>query len=112
MRQVLTAQLKLHLDVAQFQAVRRTQLAYRDALNAAGRYVFANGKRSNQQALQPACYAQIRTQYGLPAPMACNVPRQGGAPYKILWAKVKASASGRAVGHTKQRYRCLDRPPK
>src|SRR5215469_14744026 len=92
MIQVLTAKLKLQTTPEQFQALRRAQLAYRDALNAVSRYAFAHGKMSNQQGLQRACYEQIRTEYGLPAQMACNVPRQVGATYKTLWTKVKANA--------------------
>jgi putative transposase len=110
-KQVLTAKLKLHTDTAQFQGLRRAQLAYRDALNAVSRYAFAHGKLSNQQALQRACYEQIRSTYDLPAQMACNVPRQVGATYKALWTKVRANATARASGRTKRRYKGLDRPP-
>ena len=112
MKQLITAKLKLHPAAVQFQALRRAQLAYRDALNAVSRYAFAHGKMSNQQALQRACYEQMRTEYGLPAQMACNVPRQVGATYKTLWTKVKANAAARNAGHTKKRYKGLDQPPK
>ncbi len=112
MKQVITAKLKLHTDTAQFQALRHTQLAYREALNMVSRYAFAHGKMSNQQALQRACYEQIRTEYGLPAQMACNVPRQIGATYKALWTKVKANTLFRNAGHTRKRYKGLDQPPK
>ena len=43
-----TAKLKLHADATQFHALRRTQLAYRDALNYVSRYAFAQGKMSNK----------------------------------------------------------------
>jgi len=112
MKQVITAKLKLHTDTAQFQALRHTQLAYREALNMVSRYAFAHGKMSNQQALQRACYEQIRTEYGLPAQMAYNVPRQIGATYKALWTKVKANTLFRTAGHTRKRYQGLDQPPK
>jgi putative transposase len=112
MKQVVTAKLKLQTDPQQFQALRRTQLAYRDALNAVTGYAFAHGKLSNQQALQRACYSDIRTRFGLPAQMACNVPRQVGATYKALWTKVKANLTARATGRTKKRYKGLDQPPK
>jgi IS605 OrfB family transposase len=112
MKQAITAKLKLHTDTAQFQALRHTQLAYREALNMVSRYAFAHGKMSNQQALQRACYVQIRTEYGLPAQMACNVPRQVGATYKALWTKVKANTLLRNAGHTRKRYKGLDQPPK
>ena len=71
MRQILTAKLKLHTTPDQFRALRETQLAYRDALNSVSRYAFAHGKMSNQQALQQACYDDIRQAHGLPAQMAC-----------------------------------------
>ncbi|HEX4202957.1 MAG TPA: hypothetical protein VHZ51_01900, partial [Ktedonobacteraceae bacterium] len=74
MKQLITAKLKLHTDPAQFQALRTTQLAYRDALNAVSRYSFAHGKKSNQQWLQQEMYAEVRAVYHLPAQMACNVP--------------------------------------
>jgi putative transposase len=112
MKQVVTAKLKLYPDAAQFQALRRTQLTYRAALNAVSQYAFVHGKLSNQQALQHACYEQLRTQYGLPAQMACNVPRQVGATYKSLWTKVQANVTARETGRTKKRYRGLDQPPK
>jgi putative transposase len=112
MKQVITAKLKLHPDAAQFRALRRAQLAYRDALNAVSRYAFAHGKMSNQQALQRACYEELRTTHGLPAQMACNVPRQVGATSNTLWTRVKANMAARTTGRTKKRYRGLDQPPK
>jgi len=44
--------------------------------------------------------------------MATNVPRQVGATYKTLWTKVKQNAAHRKAGHTKKRYKGLDKPPK
>src|SRR6266700_7792994 len=111
MKQVVTAKLKLHTSPEQFQALRQTQLAYRDALNAVSRYAYEHGKMSNQQALQRACYDEIRTVYHLPAQMACNVPRQVGATYKALWTKVKQNAAARSAGKTKKRYKGLDQAP-
>src|SRR6266571_5160094 len=84
MKQLITAKLKLHTTPDQFQALRKTQLAYRDALNAVSRYAYEHGKISNQRTLQREMYDQIRLLYGLPAQMACNVPRQVGATYKAL----------------------------
>jgi len=52
MKQMITAKLKLHTVPSQFQALRTTQLAYRDALNSVSRYAFVHGKKSNQQWLQ------------------------------------------------------------
>ncbi len=60
MKQIITAKLKLHTDPAQFAALRRTQLAYREALNVVSRHAFAHGKTSNQRLLQREMYAQIR----------------------------------------------------
>src|ERR1700676_55697 len=40
MKQMLTAKLKLHTTPEQFQKLRQTQLAYRDALNFVSRYAF------------------------------------------------------------------------
>src|SRR5215831_2078315 len=112
MNTVLTAKLKLHTTPEQVHALRRTQLAYRDALNYVSRYAFAHGKVSNTVGLQAGTYQEIRAHFGLPAQMACSVPRQVGATYKTLWTKVKANAAARAAGHTKKRYRGLDQPPK
>src|SRR5438067_1607533 len=44
--------------------------------------------------------------------MACSVPRQVGATYKGLWTKVKQNVAHRQAGHTKKRYKGLDKPPK
>src|SRR5207245_6493635 len=40
MQQIITAKLKLTTTPEQFEALRETQLAYRDALNAVRRYAF------------------------------------------------------------------------
>ncbi len=111
MNMALTAKLKLHTTPDQFRALRQTQLAYRAALNYVSRYAFSHGKMSNKVALQESTYADIRTQFGLPAQMACSVPRQVGATYKTLWMKVKANAAARAAGYTSKRYRGLDAAP-
>ncbi len=76
MKQVLTAKLKLHPDSAQFQALRHTHLAYRDALNYVSRYAFENGKMSYKVALQQGTYAAIRVRFHIPAQMACSILRQ------------------------------------
>jgi putative transposase len=111
MKQSITAKLKLHTDPAQFQALRATQLKYRDALNYVSQYSFAQGKISNQRRLQAACYDEIRLKFGLPAQMACNVPRQVGATYKTLWTKVRHNTAARKAGITTKRYQGLDQPP-
>ena len=111
MKQIITAKLKLHTTHEQFAALRKTQLAYRDALNEVSRYAFEHGKLSSGRALQRDCYDEIRVRYKLPAQMACNVPRQVGATYKTLWTKVKQNAAHRKAGRTKKRYKGLDKPP-
>jgi IS605 OrfB family transposase len=108
----LTAKLKLQTTDEQFQALRRTQLAYRDALNYVSRYAFTHGKMSNKVGLQDGTYQDIRTRFDLPAQMACSVPRQVGATYKGLWTRVKANTAARNAGHTRKRYKGLDRPPR
>jgi putative transposase len=112
MKQIMTAKLKLHTAPEQFQALRRTTLAYRDALNAVSRYSFEHGKISNQRTLQREMYAEIRTVYHLPAQMACNVPRQVGATYQALWTRARQNAAARKAGMTKKRYKGLDNPAK
>lgn len=112
MKQMITAKLKLHTTPSQFQALRHTQLAYRDALNAVSRYAFAHGKKSNQQWLQHEAYADVRATYHLPAQMACNVPRQVGATYKTLWTRLKQNQTARKAGLTKKRYKGSDQPPR
>jgi IS605 OrfB family transposase len=111
MNTTLTAKLKLLTTGDQFQALRHTQLAYRDALNFVSTYAFAHGKTSNGQRLQKATYADVRAQFGLPAQMACNVPRQVSATYKGLWTKVRKNAEARRLGHTRKRYKGLDKAP-
>jgi IS605 OrfB family transposase len=108
----ITAKLKLRTTPEQFCALRQTQLAYRGALNYVSRYAFAHDKMSHAVGLQEGTYADIRTRFGLPAQMACSVPRQVGATYKTLWTKVKANAAARAAGQTKKRYRGLDYAPR
>ncbi len=48
---MITAKLKLHTTPEQFQALRATQLAYRDALNYVSQYAYERGKMSNRVAL-------------------------------------------------------------
>ena len=67
MKQMLTAKLKLHMTPEQFVQLRRTQLAYRDALNYVSWYSFAHGKKSNQQWLQRETYDEIRLRFHLPS---------------------------------------------
>src|SRR5437660_9415000 len=112
MKEMLTAKLKLKTTPEQFQALRQTQLAYRNGLNYVSQYSFEQGKMSSGRALQRDCYDEIRVKFRLPAQMACNVPRQVGATYKTLWTKVKQNAAARKAGITRKRYQGLDQPPK
>ena len=108
----LTAKLQLQATPDPFRALRETQLAYRDALNFVSQYAFAHGTLSNTVALQDGTYREVRATFGLPAQLACSVPRQVGATYKALWTRVKANAAARAAGRTRKRYRGLDAAPK
>src|SRR6266568_4489809 len=112
MKQTIVAKLKLQPTPEQFQALRQTQLAYRDALNYVSRYAFEHGKMSNKVRLQDGTYRQIRARFKIPAQMACSIPRQVGATYKMLWTKVKQNVADRRKGVTKKRYKGLDQPPK
>ncbi len=112
MKQVITAKLKLHTTSEQFQALRTTQLAYRDALNHVSQYAYAHGKSSNRVFLQDGTYDLVRTRFKLPSQMACSVPRQVGATYKTLWTKVKQNAAQRKAGMTKKRLAlCVSKLP-
>src|SRR5438093_354960 len=112
MKTTLCAKLKLQTTSEQFQALRQTQLAYREALNFVSQYAFEHGKMSNKVKLQKGTYDEIRRRFKLPAQMACSVPRQVGATYKGLWTKVKKNAEDRKSGRTKKRYKGLDEAPK
>ncbi|GHO67576.1 transposase [Ktedonobacter sp. SOSP1-52] len=111
MKTVFTAKIKLQTTPAQFNALRTTQLAYRDALNYVSRYAYAHGKMSNAVRLQEGTYDEIRLRFHLPSQMACSVPRQVGATYKSLWTKVKQNAQARQAGWTRKRYKGLDQAP-
>lgn len=82
MKTTLSAKLKLHTTPKQFQALRATQLAYRDALNYVSQYAFEHGKMRNNVGLQEGTYQQIRTRFKLPAQMACSVPVKWVLPIK------------------------------
>jgi putative transposase len=110
--QALTCKLKLLLSKEQEETVRRTALAYRDALNHASVVAFANGKMSQGMKLQTMVYRDLRERFKLPSQMACNVPRQVAAAYKTLWERAKANAVHKAKGWTRRRYRGLDKAPK
>jgi putative transposase len=56
-KQIRSAKLQLNTNPEQFQALRRTQLAYRDTLNAVSTYAFAHGKTSSNQTIHRGMYA-------------------------------------------------------
>jgi putative transposase len=112
MQQIITAKLKLNTTPEERQLLRQTQLAYRDALNYVSRYAFEHGKLSSAKRLQQGTYDDIRLRYKLPSQMACNVPRQVAVAYKGLWTKLRKNIEHRKAGHTKKRYKGLDKPPK
>jgi putative transposase len=111
-KQVISAKLQLKTTPEQFQALRHTQLAYRDGLNAVSQYAYAHGKTSNNQKLHQGMYPVLRTSYHLPSQLACSVERQVAATYKGLWTKVQKNAQHRKAGITKKRFKGLDQPPK
>src|SRR5215467_4734989 len=111
MQQIITAKLKLITTPDQFQALRESQLAYRDALGAVSRYAFEHGKTSSNIVLHRGMYAELRTRYHLPSQLACSVERQVAATYKGLWTKLKKNVEHRRAKITKKRFKGLDRPP-
>ncbi len=111
MQQIITAKLKLRATSEQAEALRQTQLAYRDALNAVSCYAFAQGKTSNVTRLHKGIYAELRARYGLPSQLACSVERQVAATYKGLWTKLKKNAGHRRAKITKKRFKGLDQSP-
>src|SRR5215467_4795384 len=111
MQQIITAKLKLITTPDQFQALRESQLAYRDALNAVSCYAFEHGKTSSNITLHRGMYAELRTRYHLPSQLACSVERQVAATYKGLWTKLKKNIEHRRKKITKKHFKGLDKPP-
>ena len=111
MQQIITAKLKLITTPEQAQALRETQLAYRDALNAVSRYAFEHGKTSNVMKLHKGMYTELRTRYQLPSQLACSAERQVAATYKGLWTKLLKNNEHRRKMITKKRFKGLDQPP-
>jgi putative transposase len=112
MQQIITAKLKLITEPEQFAALRKSQLAYRDALNAVSRYAFSQGKTSNVTRLHKGMYTELRVHAHLPSQLACSVERQVAATYKGLWTKLKKNVEHRRAKITKKRFKGLDKPPK
>jgi putative transposase len=111
LQQIITAKLKLTTTKEQFEALRKVQLASRDALNAVSLYAFEHGKTSNVTKRHKGMYAQLRTRYHLPSQLACSVERQVAATYKGLWTKLKKNIEHRKARITKKRFKGLDQPP-
>ena len=111
MQQIITAKLKLITTPEQAQALRKTQLAYRDGLNAVSRYAFAQNKTSNVMKLHKGMYAELRARYQLPSQLACSVERQVASTYKGLWTKLLKNKEHRRKKITRKRFKGLDQPP-
>ncbi len=112
MQQTITAKLKLKTTPEQYEALRRTQLAYRDALNYVSRYSFERGKLSSARRLQQGTYDEIRVQFRLPSQLTCSVIRQVAATYKGLWTKLKRNIEHRRAKITRKRFKGLEKPPR
>ncbi len=111
MKQIITAKLKLTTTPEQHRALRETQLAYRDGLNAVSHYAFTHGKTSSATKLHKGMYAELRARYRLPSQLACSVERQVAATYKGLWTKLLKNREHRRLKITKKRFKGLDQPP-
>ncbi|HEY4382916.1 MAG TPA: transposase [Ktedonobacteraceae bacterium] len=111
MKQIITAKLKLMATPEQMQALRQTQLAYRDALNAVSQYAFAHGKTSSVTKVHKGMYSTLRARFGLPSQLACSVERQVSATYKGLWTKLLKNVEHRRAKMTEKRFKGLDQPP-
>src|SRR6516164_7770847 len=111
MQQIITAKLKLITTPEQCGALRLTQLAYRDGLNAVSRYAFERGKISKVTRLHNGMYAELRARYHLPSQLACSVERQVSTTYKGLWTKLRKNAEHRRAKITKKRFKGLNQPP-
>ncbi len=112
MKQIITAKLKLIMTPEQKESVRQVTLAYRDALNYTSEIAFDNNKLSQAAKLQKLVYRDIRGDFKLPSQMSCNVPRQVAATYKTQWTKFKQNQQLLEQGHSKKRYKGLDKPQK
>jgi hypothetical protein len=71
MQQIITAKLKLITEPEQFTALRQTQLAYRDALNAVSRYAFSEAQ--NQPCDQTAQRYVYRIAHPLSSPFTAGL---------------------------------------
>ncbi|HEY7414713.1 MAG TPA: transposase [Ktedonobacteraceae bacterium] len=111
MKQIITAKLKLLTTPEQAQALRMTQLAYRDGLNAVSQYAFEHGKTSSAKKVHQGMYDELRASHHLPSQLACSVERQVAATYRGLWTKLLKNKEHRRKRITKKRFKGLDQPP-
>src|SRR5579885_342683 len=111
MKQIITAKLKLIPTPEQHRALRETQLAYRDGLNAVSQYAFTHGKTSSVTKLHKGMYAELRARSHLPSQLACSVERPVAATYKGLWTTLLNNREHRRLKITKKRFKGLDKPP-
>ena len=111
MKQIISAKLKLTTTQEQHYALRQTQLAYRDGLNAVSQYAFAHGKTSSTMKLHKGMYPELRARYRLPSQLACAAVRQVAATYKGLWTKLLKNREHRRLKITKKRFKGLNKPP-
>src|SRR5437660_6792480 len=111
MKQIISAKLKLTTTQEQHYALRQTQLAYRDGLNAVSQYAFAHGKTSSTMKLHKGMYPELRARYRLPSQLACAAVRQVAATYKGLWTKLLKNREHRRLKITKKPFKGLHNPP-
>lgn len=109
MKQIISAKLKLMTTPEQHRALRQTQLAYRDGLNAVSQYAFAHGKTSSVTKLHKGMYPELRARYRLPSQLACSVERQVAATYKGLWTKLLKNREHRRKKGTRGTKRRMKR---
>jgi hypothetical protein len=112
MQQIITAKLKLVTTPDQLQALRQTQLAYRDALGAVSHYAFAHGKTSSNITLHRGMDAELRARYHLPSQLAGRVERQVASTDIGLWTTRKKNTEHRRKKLTRKRFQGLDKPPR
>ena len=110
MKQVITAKLKLLTTPDQFRALRRTQLAYRDALNYVRRYSFAHGKRATASVPKRDLADSAPVWVACADGLQCAAPGGRHLPGAVDQGQEEAEA--RRLGSTKKRYRGLEKAPR
>ena len=110
MKQNITAKLKLDVSREQKDLLRCASLAYRDALNYTSIVAFDLNNCGSADKLQKEVYSHLRSNFKLPSQMACNVPRQVAASYRVQLTKLKQNQQAIAQGKTRKRFKGLDKP--